>query len=185
MTERAPIIVEIDHAAIRAALARLRDAAIDPGPVLRAIGERLVETTKRRFETSTGPDGRRWAPNSRVVYEALVSRGKGYLTPKGGRLSAKGARAVMAKKPLIGESKALSTTIAFRVEPGAVVVGSPMEYAAVQQFGAVAGALGRNQRGGPIPWGDIPPRPFLGLSSEDQSDVLEILRDALGGAWGE
>jgi len=31
----------------------------------------------------------------------------------------------------------------------------------------------------PIPWGNVPARPFLGLSSDDQRDVLEIMREAL------
>jgi phage gpG-like protein len=59
-----------------------------------------------------------------------------------------------------------------------------MEYAAVQQFGAVAGALGRNKRGSPIPWGNIPARPFLGVSAQDKVEVLEILQEALLGAAG-
>ncbi len=39
------------------------------------------------------------------------------------------------------------------------------------------------KRGAPIPWGDIPARPFLGLS-DDEADVRDIvaryLVDALG-----
>ena len=148
---------------------------------MRAIGERLTETTKRRFETSTGPDGRRWAPNSRATYEALANRGKGNFRKKDGKLGAKGAGVVMSKKPLIGESKALSTTIDYQADATSVTIGSPMEYAAVQQFGAVQGALGRTKRNGPIPWGNIPARPFLGVSPTDRTDILEILQNHLLG----
>jgi phage gpG-like protein len=65
------------------------------------------------------------------------------------------------------------------VIPGGVEVGSSLEYAAVQQFGARQGQLGRTRRGAPIPWGDIPPRPFLGLSAADRQEILGILAEHL------
>jgi len=34
----------------------------------------------------------------------------------------------------------------------------------------------------PIPWGDIPARPFLGLSDEDRSGILDIVSEALAAA---
>jgi phage gpG-like protein len=62
-----------------------------------------------------------------------------------------------------------------------------MIYAAVQQFGAAKGAFGRTSRGAPIPWGNIPARPFLGISAEDEPLMLEIVAEwfqaaATGGA---
>ena len=38
---------------------------------------------------------------------------------------------------------------------------------------------GKTRRGAPIPWGDIPARPFVGLSSEDKEAVLETIAEAL------
>lgn len=55
-----------------------------------------------------------------------------------------------------------------------------MVYAAVMQGGAAQGAFGRTSRGGPIPWGNIPARPFLGLSDSDRAGVLEIIAEYLG-----
>lgn len=173
--------IEIHDQDVRAAFARLLGASRDLTPAMKAIGERLAETTKRRFETSTGPDGRRWAPNSQVTYEALARRGKGSFNKRDGKLSTKGAGVVMAKKPLIGESKRLSTEINYQASATQVTIGSPMEYAAVHQFGVLRGALGRTKRGGPIPWGDIPARPFLGVSDADKTDILEILQNHLMG----
>jgi phage virion morphogenesis protein len=54
-------------------------------------------------------------------------------------------------------------------------VGSNKVYAPVMFFGAEKGAFGKNKRGGPIPWGDIPARPFLGLNADDEADILDIL----------
>lgn len=176
------IKIEVHDQDVLAAFNRLAAANADLLPAMRAIGERLKETTKRRFNTSTGPDGQRWAPNSRVTYEALAHK-KGEFRKSDGKLSGgkKGAGLLMAKKPLIGKSKALSTTITYQASATGVTIGSPKEYAAVQQFGAIQGALGRTRRGGPIPWGTIPPRPFLGVSAEDKSDILEILQNHLLG----
>ncbi len=55
------IEVKIDSKAVLAAMGRLSKAAADPRPALLAIGESLVVSTKKRFETSTAPDGIRWA----------------------------------------------------------------------------------------------------------------------------
>ena len=40
-------------------------------------------------------------------------------------------------------------------------VGSNSEYAATHQFGAKQGEFGRSDRNTPLPWGDIPARPFI------------------------
>ena len=53
------------------------------------------------------------------------------------------------------------------------------------QFGARYGAFGTISRGGSIPWGNIPARPFLGISDTDRSNIAatveEWLADALDG----
>jgi len=49
----------------------------------------------------------------------------------------------------------------------------------VQQFGAKKGQFGKTRRGAPIPWGNIPARPFLGVSVSDRSDILAILAEHL------
>lgn len=72
----------------------------------------------------------------------------------------------MSKKPLIGESGALSGQIFYRLVGNSLEIGSSMEYSAVQQFGAREGSLG-----GGAPWGDIPARPFLGVSADDLDDM--------------
>jgi phage gpG-like protein len=36
--------------------------------------------------------------------------------------------------------------------------------------------------GFPMPWGDIPARPFLGFSDDDQAAILEIVRNYLNPA---
>jgi len=165
--------------AVRAALRRLLDATGDLSPVMREIGEALVDSTRRRFQAGRAPDGTAWAQNSPVTVEHFLRRYSGARRKDGRGLTKKGQQLAGSKRPLIGESLALSTQIAYRASALAVEVGSPMVYAAVQQFGAAQGAFGRTRRGAPIPWGTIPARPFLGLSSDDTSVILELISDHL------
>lgn len=160
------IRVEIDSADVQAAFARMRQALTHMRPLMRDLGEHLVETTKRRFDTSTAPDGSPWAPNTETTYlRYLGNFNSGF--GKDGRINNKGAARAAAKKPLIGETRSLSTTINYLPGDSFVEIGSPMVYAAVQQFGARAGSF----TGGKSPWGDIPARPFLGLSGEDEVEI--------------
>jgi phage virion morphogenesis protein len=146
----------------------------DLGPALREIGEDLTESTKQRFASATDPDGTPWARNSVVTLERY---GAMFARNKDGTMKPGGVRAMGAKKPLTGETRALQTTINYQVTgPTTVTIGSPMVYAAVQQFGAQAGSLGPKS-----PWGDIPARPFLGLSPADEQGILDVVRGYLLG----
>lgn len=175
------ITIEVDDRALRQAIGELLAQIADPRPALEEIGEVLTQSTKRRFATETDPEGNRWAENSDVTLLRHLERGKGVYTKKG-NLSAKGARRIGGKK-ILTDSGDLGDLITWQMAgPKALAVGSDRFYAAVQQFGAAKGAFGKTTRNAPIPWGDIPPRPFLGLSDEDGERVVEILRDYLGQA---
>jgi phage virion morphogenesis protein len=176
------ITIEIDDRAVRAALAGLAQRMQDMRPVMADIGEYLVESTRRRFAAGRAPDGTPWAPNSPVTLRRYLARFGGSFRRRGKGLTKAGAARAAAKRPLIGETRRLSGEIAYRAEPRAVSVGSSLVYAATQQFGARRGQFGRTRRGAPIPWGDIPPRPFLGLSGGDRGRIIDIVADAVGRA---
>ncbi|MDP2830187.1 MAG: phage virion morphogenesis protein [Sulfuricellaceae bacterium] len=185
--------IEVDDKDVLSALQALARKTGDLSPALRQIGEDLRESTLRRFSTSTGPDGQRWAGNSETTILRYLGLTKGNFPPpqpspggRGGKrqgrlsglggLSKKGAARAGAKKPLVGESKSLSTTINYRIVDGGrtLLIGSPQKYAAVQQFGAKAREFGK------APWGDIPARPFLGISDADRRSILETVERYLG-----
>lgn len=144
------------------ALARLSASLSDLTPAFQEIGEILIDSTKSRFAQGIAPDGSRWAPKSQTTLESYRS--------KGNRIDV---------RPLFGPSGALSSQIFYNAGPESVEWGSPMIYAATQQFGAAKGAFGRTSIGGPIPWGNIPARPFLGLSPEDETNITEALAEWL------
>lgn len=178
------ITVQIKDRSALAALEDIRRAGVNPRPMLLEIGEDLAASTKARFATSTAPDGSPWAKNSpttiarwvhsRMGDDGKISSRKGTRTKDGKLLSKTGERRWDSKKPLIGHSKMLSHTIATTLRGSTLLVGSPMIYAGVQQFGASKGEFGTNKRGGSIPWGDIPAREFLGLSPADTANILRI-----------
>ncbi|HHB11855.1 MAG TPA: hypothetical protein ENK62_01480 [Chromatiales bacterium] len=59
--------IEVDDREVIDALQRLTRHLADVRPALQDIGETLVHTTRRRFATGTGPDGRPWKPLSPVT----------------------------------------------------------------------------------------------------------------------
>jgi phage virion morphogenesis protein len=148
--------VKIDAREVETELRKLEHRIGDLKPVFEDIGEYLIVSTRQRFLDKEAPDGTPWARNSALT-EELKGR----------------------DDPLIGESKSLSRYFSYNATSGSLEFGSPMKYAAVQHFGARQGAFGFSDRGAPLPWGDIPARPFLGLSVTDRAAVLDIVREYL------
>ncbi|MEW6416167.1 MAG: phage virion morphogenesis protein [Pseudomonadota bacterium] len=169
------IQIDVDDREVLDVLAKLARRAGDLSPALRQIGEDLADSTQRRFATGTAPDGSRWAPNSPTTllrYLASKDRPKGVFGKRDGKLTARGIGVALGKKPLV-DSGNLASTINYQVVDGGrtLLVGSPQKYAAVQQFGAKKGSLGKR-----APWGDIPARPFLGISADDRRSILDVLQ---------
>jgi len=148
-------------------------------PLLREIGEDQAEATKQRFSTATGPDGEAWAPNSAVT---LANYGALFARKKDGSLTKRSEQKLAGKKPGTGETRMLATTINYQPQgDDAVSIGSPMVYASTFHYGAKSGEFGfgmYSTRNGsfPIPWGDIPARPFLGLSAADRTNIAQLIR---------
>jgi len=149
------IEIKVDNERVLKALDDLSKVATNPRPALLSIGDDLVKSTKKRFDESRGPDGKAWAPNT----ETTLKRKRG-------------------TKPLIGEG-ILRDQIGYAEGANVLTIFSSMEYAATQQFGADRGAFGRTKRNAPIPWGNIPARPFLGISNDDEKMIIETISDYL------
>lgn len=152
------ITIEINDAEITAALTRLAAKLTDMTPIMEQIGRGLVTSTKDRFGKGISPDGTAWTPNSAVT----LARKKG-------------------KPPLFGNSPVaagLNAQIFAETGKDFVEVGSTKVYAAMMQFGGTKSAF-------PHLWGDIPARPFLGLSDDDREEIMDIISDALGAALGD
>lgn len=118
-------------------------------PALLGIGEIVAEGTKQRFASATAPDGQPWAKNSDVT-----------LANKNGTL------------PLT-DGGFLADSIHYSlVGNDAVEVGSNKVQAAMMQFGGTKAEF-------PHLWGDIPERPYLGISDAEKTEIIELLADYL------
>ena len=172
------ITVKFDDSQVQDALNRLKQKmTTGRRAVMSEIGEYLQESTIQRFEKGEGPDGKKWAGNADSTIDKMLSKTKGNRNKRGG-LSARGKKRASSKKTLIGETKQLKN-VNYEATKDQVEVGSSRIYAAVQHFGAAQGAFGRTKRNGPIPWGTIPARPFLGFSDDDRSEILDIIEGYL------
>ena len=170
------IDLTVDDAELKAALKELAAKLNDLTPFFQDVGETLLNSTRERFRRQTAPDGTPWAALS-PAYAARKPRHK--------------------DKPLT-LSGALRGTLVKQADQDALRIGTPLIYGATHQFGAAKGSFGtvtarinaytRRSRSGAtftvrahtrqmrVPWGDIPARPFLGLSEADRSDLIEALQ---------
>ena len=165
------IHVTLDDAPVRDALDRLSRASTDLTPLMRDIGEHLLNTTRERFVEQKAPDGTPWAPLSETT-KKRKRRNKG---------------------KILTERGFLRGNLAYQAGRSEVQVGSPSIYAGTHQFGAKKGSFTHGPAGSEygsttqrrrIPWGDIPARPFLGLSDDDEAEILALVDDFLTEALG-
>lgn len=155
------IDLTIDDQAAQQLFAELVRRGTNLAPLMQDLGEYLTETTKQRFQASTAPDGSKWEPNTQATYLAYLAAFKGSFG-KTGKITKGGAGRASGKKPLIGETRRLSSEIYYQADAKSVEIGSGLVYSAIHQFG---GSAGRGVK--------IPARPYLGLSADDQGFVVE------------
>lgn len=133
------------------------------------LGRRLADARHRRaraqrrprpFDSQTAPDDTPWEP----------------LTDNAKR------RRQRNKDKTLARDGDLRGNPAYRAGRDSVEIDQRLPlpvYAGTHRFGALKGAFGTTSRGVPIPWGDIPARPFLGLSEADCAEIKEPARDCL------
>lgn len=141
-------------------LARRARRLSDLTPLMDELGGAMVASTQQRFEEEKAPDGTPWERSARAVHE-------------GGQT--------------LRDSNRLYQSITHRAEPDKVTWGTNVIYAAVHQFGATIRAKSANALAFSLPGGDfaqvqkveIPARPFLGVSRDDQAEIGRTVEDFL------
>ena len=157
------VTIKLDTGAALHKLNRTVGAFGDLTPALRSIAEGMLISTRDRFTAKQAPDGSKWAPLKPVTLKRKKRTGRG------------------AGDILIQDGNLLGN-LNYTLGADYIELGSPMIYANVQQFGAQKGAFGQTAAGAPIPWGNIPARPFLGASTQDEAQARDILTRHLNGA---
>ena len=152
--------VELQDAAA-AALRDLVGRMSRPIGFFKSVGEYLTQIAiPRNFANQSSPDGIPWAQLSSVTIARRAAKGVG-------------------PTPILQVTRRLAASVVSQPDDQGVTVGSPVPYAAVMQGGAAQGQFGTTGRGGPIPWGNIPARPYLGLSAADEAEIIAIASDWL------
>lgn len=166
--------VEFDDAAVQRAFQRLASGMDDMSRPMNEIGGALVVSAKDRITEGVSPDGTPFAPRSATTIAAYEKRKQSY----GGVLRMSGD---------------MQSDLFHQYGPTSVEYGSNAIQSAVMQFGAAQGQfgahIGKDKLGRDhfhsIPWGNIPARPFIGLSAEDSDMILETLEDWIADLSGQ
>ena len=175
------ITIQFEGQDVLRALNGLAEAGRDLTPAMKSIAGILEAAAQETFREQEAPDGTPWADLSKHTKRRREKAGKwpGQILRVSGDL-------------------ARSITSAHTATEAAA--GTNLVYAPVHQFGAKKGAFGSSPSAGyrdrstdtvvryslvtprPLPWGDIPARPFLGVSGETGSDILDAINRHLSGA---
>jgi len=158
--------VEINDDAVASALARLSTDLGDLSKPMERIGAYLAKTSRDRIDSGISPDGTPFAPRSQTTLNRYAKENKSFKGP-------------------LHQSGGMRQGIFHQYGPSSVEVGSNAIQAAVMQFGAAQGAfgafIGKDKLGRDhfhsIPWGNIPARPFLGISDDDLQAIPGIIDD--------
>lgn len=161
------INIEFDDRQVREAMKSLERAGGNLEPAFQDIGEYLLISHRERYDKEQAPDGTPWEPlaDSTLRRKMLkgVSRGKGkkrksMTTGKGTKA---GAINALARGKILVESSDMRDLMRYQASGTGVQFGSDRIYFATQHFGD--------------PKRNIPAREVLGLSDQDQAEVLRII----------
>lgn len=160
------IVIKMDGAdVVREKLREISGKVSNLSPIMKAIGDRIVEQTKRRFEAGgPAPDGTPWKP------------------PKTPNPKRRGTLRV---------SDQLRDSIRYQmIGNNAVAVGTNKVYAAIHQLGGKTAAhdiFPHTKKALKTPYGLfrkvrhpgslIPARPFLGLSEENSKEIIGMINE--------
>lgn len=155
--------IEVTDASLLAALRRLAGAMADTSPIMADIAALGESTTRLRFRTQTGPDGKPWKPSLRAQIT-------------GGRT--------------LTEAGHLAASISSRSGRDWAEWGANRIYAAIHQFGGTIRARSGKALRFALAGGGfatvksvtLPARPFLGLSTDDIGDITRLIQDRLAAA---
>lgn len=144
------IDVEWEDRRVKEALRRLVAAGGNMQTVFADIGEYLLISHHERFDKEETPDGTPWEPLKEETLRRKMLRGK-----RGG------AAGIKAASKILRESGDMADTLRYQADDRGLDFGTDRIQGATHQ-------LGDEDRG-------IPAREFLGLSDEDERQVLVII----------
>lgn len=186
------IEVEVNMERVVTGLTRLAEFGRDMSPLTRDIAEIMKGGVDRAFREEADPaTGAKWHPLSPATLARRAKAGHtGKILQVTGRLAASVHTAYDAHSARCGTADERAGTHQFGAKKGAY--GAAMRGTHGQgrrnaknytaRGGAtVGGWLSGRAQGGtmPIPWGDIPARPFLGLGKPEEAEIEASVQRAV------
>lgn len=138
----------------------LLEATGDLTEFMQDAGEILISATKDRVLRGEQPDGAQFAPRSPATLARYAKLGLSFGAP-------------------LNVSGDMRQHLHYQADKNSVEFGSNAIQSAVMQFGASKGEFGQAANGSSLPWGDIPARPFIGISDEDENNLALELEEHL------
>lgn len=142
---------------IQRSLQRLENIGRNMRPILAGIGNIIVNATDEAFEK----EGPGWKPLSDVTHRLSytnMGRSKSKKTTTKAGKTTRGFERYIVNKKILQRSGRLRDSINYQATDTEVTVGSNLPYAAIHQFGGMAGR-GRKVK--------IPARPFLPIENSE------------------
>lgn len=151
------VTLEINDYDLLAALTQLARHVDHLEPALTEIGDTVKASIQLNFREQHDPDGEPWQPLSPATLEQRRKKGTG--------------------AQMLRDTGLLNRSITYNADDTAVEIGSDKIYANMMHFGG--------KKSDYIwLWGDIPARPFVGVSEADRAEILALLRHHLELAVG-
>ena len=158
------IRIEYKDQQVRTALNRLLRAGTDLSPTMKKVAGHLAASARQSFEREAAPDGTPWKKLSPVT---IARRKKSGHTPI----------------KILRSNADLKRSIVADWDRTSAEVGTITKYATTHQFGAEKGEFGSTKHGAPIPWGNIPARPFLGVNTQQEQHIQQAVLDFIAEQW--
>lgn len=143
------------------ALIKLESAIDNTQGLFNHMGEVLLDIHEVRFNVQESPDGIPWQALSPWYQESKPKQKDKILTLDGN----------------------LRSTLHWQIEGNTLLFGTNLVYGAIHQFGGIikpVSANALNVGGRPVKQVVIPARPWLGISIQDKSLLVDVVREHLG-----
>lgn len=146
-------------------LERLSVSLKDTQPMMRGLATLLESSSRKRFETKTAPDGKKWADwadSTKIRYAQKVYK-KDHKTGKRHLITMK----PRPKERLMRDSSRLLRSLTRHATAQMAQVGTNVQYAPYHQLGTK----------------HMVARPIFGISDQDRVDILDLLGEFVRNQW--
>lgn len=153
------IRLEIHDEQFRQGMRDMLGRIVDRRPIMRKIAGIMHDAVEQNFEEEGRPKWDELRPST-IKRREKEGKGSGKILQRSGKLA---------------------SSVEQHADNDEAAVGTNKVYATTQHFGAKKGQFGKTKRGAPIPWGDIPARPFMMLGDGDPEKIMAKTMEWLKG----